>query len=155
MRRSTNTFFVCFVCGSTEDCFDEICETKCCAEAIDVTNVENHLPLSEIEMGLPLQKRFKRKDMHPDIVKKHLLSAWSFYITTALHLMKNLPLNNQLLEALSCLHPRLRLTAKGVEHIKLIAESVPCIEQKDLAVTDEWKLYSLEEIPGSWHTKDG
>ena len=50
----------------------------------------------------------------------HVEGIRSFYVATAVYLLKDLPLDNKLLKALSCLHPHNRQTA-GRRQIETLA----------------------------------
>lgn len=91
-------------------------------------------------------------DKKKDIAKTELMNMRKFYQTVTQFLQKRLPLNNEILRDITCLHPSMQKSESGSKRIRNIALKVPQIilESQVAQVTDEWKLYSLQEIPDSW-----
>ena len=80
------------------------------------------------------------------------LKMKDFYKAVTDHVLTRLPIDNELLRALSCLHPNNRQQASGVKKIKYVAEKMPCVKTEEISsVVDEWKLYMEVEIPKSWY----
>lgn len=79
-----------------------------------------------------------------------------FYQTVTQYLQKRLPITNEMLKNLQCLHPLEQKSERGSSKIRRIAESVPQVvdENQISQVTDEWKMYQLSDIPGSLKLDD-
>jgi hypothetical protein len=62
-------------------------------------------------------------------------------------LQKNLPFNNALLSNLKCLQPDFRGTVESETAFRNLAQAVPHVSGAEFSlVTDEWKLYALNDI---------
>ena len=88
--------------------------------------------------------------------KQCYLGIRTFFTETLTYMQKLLALRNQLIEALTCLHPAEKAKITSVEKIRKVGDSLPCIKPEELTVlTDEWRIYAETDIPEEWAQKDG
>ena len=108
---------------------------------------------SDLEVGQSTQKIIDKK---PDLANKEVMSMRKFYQTVTKYLQKRLPLDNEMLQNLKCLHPLEQKSERGTSKIRRIAESVPqVVEESSISqVTDEWKMYQLQDITDSLKIDD-
>ena len=66
-------------------------------------------------------------DTDDNLSKRALLGMISFYKAVIKYLQDNLPLDNELLKALTCLNPREQNSSKSKEYCKTVASAMPCI----------------------------
>ncbi|KAJ8049983.1 hypothetical protein HOLleu_02976 [Holothuria leucospilota] len=112
---------------------------------------KNHTKDEEIQIGDDARKEMK--SMKSALGKICIEGIYSFYSSTDLYLVKELPFKNKLLEALFCLHPDNRQRKSTVKGIMLVSSSMPCTSNDDMSViVDEWKIYTEKNIPiNAWH----
>ena len=66
----------------------------------------------------------------------------SFYKEVINELQKKLPLESVLLKALTCLNLRNKRTHDSLQHCKVVASQMPCLEpQEEVTGGDEWIHY--------------
>ena len=75
-----------------------------------------------------------------------LLGMVSFYKAVIKYLHDNLPLENELLKALTCLNPREQNSSKSKEYCKTVASAMPCITG-DEKVSWRW----MDQISRNWN----
>ena len=76
-----------------------------------------------------------------------LLGMKSFYKAVIKYLQDHLPLDNELLEALTCLNPREQKSSKSFKFCRTVAQNMPCItKEEEIKVGDEWIRYQEIEI---------
>jgi len=82
-----------------------------------------------------------------------LLDIRKFLSTTVQYLQTKLPLTNGTLRDLQCLQPTARSTPVSESCIRRLAKKLPqvILEDEVSVVTDEWKVYSVDDIPRSWY----
>ena len=66
-------------------------------------------------------------DTDDNLSKRALLGMVSFYKAVIKYLQDNLPLDNELLKALTCLNPREQNSSKSKECCKTVVSAIPCI----------------------------
>lgn len=94
--------------------------------AIDLEKLDNHMREDQMEIGDAT--RIKLGKVKVASTKKGCLFGMKkFYIAVTQHMITRLPLENYLLECLSCLHPEARRKTSSVRHIKYIAQMMPCV----------------------------
>lgn len=78
--------------------------------------------------------------------KEFFLGARSFYIKCAENLLKSLPLENQVLRSLQCLHPLFRYEKVSSTYIRHLATTVPTVVLPcDVSsLVDEWIVYQSD-----------
>ena len=82
-----------------------------------------------------------------DNLSKSFIGMVSFYKAVIKYLRDNLPLENELLKALTCLNPREQNSSKSKEYCKTVASAMPCITgDEKVKVGDEWIRYQEIEI---------
>ena len=108
---------------------------------------------SDLEVGQSTQKVLDKK---PDLAKKEVLNMRNFYQTVTKYLQKRLPLDNEMQKDLKCLHPLEQKSERGTSKIRIIAERLPqVVEESNISqVTDEWKMYQLQDITDSLKVDD-
>ncbi|CAF1095313.1 unnamed protein product [Adineta steineri] len=79
----------------------------------------------------------------------------NLYTSIAHELLRTLPLENNLLRHLQCLHPTMRLSTTSHKSIMNIARSFPqLIQSNDIdRIGAEWYIYQNENIPNEWFEK--
>ena len=86
-------------------------------------------------------------DTDDNLNKRALLGMVSFYKAVIKYLQDNLPLDNGLRKALTCLNPREQNSSKSKEYCKTVASAMPCITgDEKVKVGDEWIRYQEIEI---------
>ena len=90
-------------------------------------------------------------DTYDNLSKRALLGMVSFYKAVIKYLQDNLPLDNELLKALTYLNPRERPreqnSSKSKECYKTVASAMPCITgDEKVKVVNEWIRYQEIEI---------
>ena len=86
--------------------------------------------------------------------KRDVLGMRSFYKAVIKHLQKMLPIEDVVLQALSCLNPREQKSPDGLQYCKVIARAMPSIADEDeVKVGDEWISYQEMELKDDhfWH----
>jgi len=80
----------------------------------------------------------------------------NFYLVTTKYLMAHLPINNQLLNDLSAVHPLQRNKDQTALEIRRIAKMLPQIIKKEEIgqLLDDWKVYQSQEIPNHWYLEE-
>jgi len=83
------------------------------------------------------------------------LDIRKFLLTTVQYLQTKLPLTNGTLRHLQCLQPTACITSmpESESCIQRLAKKLPQVILQDevSVVTDEWKVYSVDNIPKSWY----
>jgi len=70
-----------------------------------------------------------------------------FYQAVASYLQTKLPLSDDVIRSLQCLHPEVRSQEKAQKLLRELCTVLPTIENVEVSkVTDEWKLYRSETI---------
>jgi len=70
-----------------------------------------------------------------------------FYQAVASYLQTKLPLSDDVIRSLQCLHPEVRSQVKAQKLLRELCTVLPTIENVEVSkVTDEWKLYRSETI---------
>lgn len=79
----------------------------------------------------------------------------NIYSIVTKELLETLPIHNDLLRHLKCLHPSMRLSETSHINIMNIARSIPQINIPDDIdrIHAEWLLYQNENIPNEWFEK--
>ena len=86
-------------------------------------------------------------DTDDNLSKRTLLGMVSFYKAVIKYLQDNLPLDNELLKALTYLNPREQNSSKSKECCKTVASAMPCITGNEkVKVVNEWIRYQEIEI---------
>ena len=81
-------------------------------------------------------------DTDDNLSKRALLGMVSFYKAVIKYLQDNLPLDNELLKALTCLNPREQNSSKSKEYCNTVASAMPCITgDEKVKGGDEWIRY--------------
>lgn len=94
--------------------------------------------LEDLEIGESTKKAMSRmikKEQH----KATLMEMRSFFLASAEHLQKNLPLRNELLKDLQCMNRSARVSAESEAAIRRIALALPHVvcDVEISMVTDE------------------
>ena len=117
---------------------------------------DSQLKDSELEIGLPTRQALNDVKKNSGMQKQCYLGIRTFVTETLTCMQKLLALRNQLIEALTCLHPAEKAKITSVEKIRKVGDSLPCIKPEELTVlTDEWRIYAETDIPEEWAQKDG
>ena len=89
------------------------------------------------------------KEDQKQIARKSMRDS---YVNVITYLQNNLPLNNKMIQDLTCLSPHHRSSHFSVEAIGRLASLIPHIvsEREVSIVKDQWRLYQLEEINDNW-----
>ena len=116
---------------------------------------DSQLKDSELEIGLPTRQALNDVK-NSGMQKQCYLGIRTFFTETLTCMQKLLALRNQLIEALTYLHPAEKAKITSVEKIRKVGDSLPCIKPEELAVlTDEWRIFAETDIPEEWAQKDG
>lgn len=118
---------------------------------LDVNDVNNLRSLTDIESGEPTRKALiSIKEQHSMV----LLDIRHFFTTCVMYLQQNLPLTNSVLEDVQCLDAIARTKPESEAMIRRLARKLPQVVCDDdvSAITDEWKLYAVDDIPGEWYS---
>ena len=119
--------------------------------AIDVNDVKNLRTLEDMEIGEATRNSLSK--LKPEKHKGILLDIRKFLSTAVQYLQTKLPLTNDTLRNLQCLQPTARSKPESETFIRRLATKLrQVISQEEVSVvTDEWKLYSVDDIPRSWY----
>ena len=125
--------------------------------SIDVKKTDNHLSHKDIDVGHVVRQKLHllKSDNQKKIVMD--MRSLSFYITACEYLQSHLPLDNTLLQHLSCLHPRIREARASERRIKSVAKHLPSVDNDHEVMNrlaDEWKMYIVQDIPEDWFVKE-
>ena len=118
---------------------------------INVEKVEMQLTSDQFKQmqGHKVVTLMESTDTDDNLNKRALLGMVSFYKAVIKYLQDNLPLDNGLLKALTCLNPREQNSSKSKEYCKTVASAMPCITgDEKVKVGDEWIRYQEIEING-------
>ena len=116
---------------------------------INVEKVEMQLTSDQFKQmqGHKVVTLMESTDTDDNLNKRALLGMVSFYKAVIKYLQDNLPLDNGLLKALTCLNPREQNSSKSKEYCKTVASAMPCITgDEKVKVGDEWTRYQEIEI---------
>ena len=112
---------------------------------IDVDDSKNLLELHDMEIGADTEKTLSVLDSGKR--KTQLYDIRKFYQAVAIYLQTRLPLNDDVIRSIQCLHPEVREQEKAQKLLRELCSVLPTIEDVEVSrVTDEWKLYRAEEI---------
>ena len=112
---------------------------------IDVDDSKNLLELHDMEIGADTEKTLSVLDSGKR--KTQLYDIRKFYQAVASYLQTRLPLNDDVIRSIQCLHPEVREQEKAQKLLRELCSVLPTIEDVEVSrVTDEWKLYRAEEI---------
>ena len=118
---------------------------------IDVNDIKNLRTLEDMEIGEATRSSLSKlkKEQHKGV----LLDIRKFLSTTVQYLQTKLPLTNRTLRDLQCLQPAARSKPESESCIRSLAKKLPqvILQHEVSAVTDEWKVYSVDDIPRTWH----
>ena len=116
---------------------------------IDVSNRNNQLSDTEIELGIPCRNLIEPL---PSLLKKECMEGIrNFYSSSVSYLQEKLPYKNVLLQSLFCLQPNCKTDPTTRGHIRTIATAMPCTSDEDVVkVLDEWRVYQEVEVPQEW-----
>jgi len=119
--------------------------------AIDVNDIKNLRTVEDMEIGEATRHSLSK--IKKEQQKGVLLDMRKFLSTTVQYLQTKLPLTNGTLRDLQCLQPTARSKPESEVFIRRLARKLPqVISQEEVsAVTDEWKVYSVDDIPRSWY----
>lgn len=123
---------------------------------LDVQKSDHQLPDSRMEIGELTHKILSI--LPPSYQKIALRGMRTFLQTSAIYLLKHLPIGDTFVRDLTVLHPERREIEAGDRCVRGIAQSLPQVFKGDQVpiVVDEWKLYQHQEIPEDWYkTHDG
>ena len=104
-------------------------------------------PLTELEIGEPTKQILQKLNANQALgIKKGMQR---FCIAVVQYLQKNLPLDNELIHDLTCLHPLSQKEDRSVHAKGRIARLIPQVNSQDKVslVQDEFRAYSQEDIP--------
>ena len=80
--------------------------------------------------------------MGDSAAKNCVLGMVSFYKEVIKELQKKLPLESVLLKALICLNPWNQRAHDSLQHCKVVASQMPCLESQEKVIAgDEWIHY--------------
>ena len=114
---------------------------------LDMKHSDSQLKDSELEIGLPTRQALNDVK-NSGMQKQCYLGIRTFFTETLTCMQELLALRNQLIEALTCLHPAEKAKITSVEKIRKVGDSLPCIKPEELTVlTDEWRIYAETDIP--------
>ena len=93
------------------------------------------------------------KELNSFEATKERKKLLNFYIATAQHLQKKLPLDSQNLKDLAALHPQSRQAKFTLKAITRLARQLPHLIKGDeiACLRDEWKALQGEPIPSNWY----
>lgn len=78
------------------------------------------------------------------------LDMRSFFVKAVTYLIGHLPLNNKLLQCLSCLQPEVSILNDSVTSAEFIARTLPNIKDDEItSLIDEWRLYQADVATAS------
>lgn len=118
---------------------------------VKYNKTENQLSVKDMEVGEPTRKALK--SMSVDEQKHPLLGMRSFFHEVSKYLLSHLPLDNEMLQDLACLHPLCQKESKSTGAIKRVALRLPQVVSSGEVglLMDEWKIYQEEKIPKNWY----
>lgn len=121
---------------------------------IDVNDVKNLRTLEDMEIGEATRHSLSK--VKKEQQKGVLLDMRKFLSTTVKYLQTKLPLTNSTLRDLQCLQPTARSKPESEVFIRRLAKKLPQVISPDevSAVTDEWKVYSVDDIPRNWYCSE-
>ena len=118
-------------------------------QTLHVTNLpdvdlsrSNQLQDSEISIGGGTRKYLKKCSEWEQ--KKCLLGMWSAFGAIAFYLQRKLTFRNKLLASLWCLNPQ-KIAASKPSNIIMIAKKLFVSDDNIVKVTDEWKVFSMDQ----------
>ena len=117
-------------------------------------SIEREKNLSvDLEIGEATRQNLT--DLSEKEIDEFFLDIRKIYSTIAKQLIRTLPLKNDLLRHLKCLHPSMRLADSSHTSIMNIARRLPqMITPDDIdRVNAEWLVYQNERIPEEWFRK--
>ena len=91
---------------------------------LEVDVEEKNSQLSDMEVGESTKALLDKKK---DIAKIELMNMRKFYQIVTQFLQRRLPLNNELLRDITCLHPSMQKSESGSKKIRNVALKVPQI----------------------------
>ncbi len=79
--------------------------------------------------------------------RKSILGMKCFYKAAIKELWKKLPLDSELLCALTCLDPKNQKSSNSLLHCKVVSQALPCVTEKDdTRIGDEWVRFQELDI---------
>ena len=113
---------------------------------VNVELADNHL--DNIDIGVNSRKALKQ--IATEKHKLILLGMKNFLMSSTKYLQAKLPLKNAVIKHCRCLNPQNRQHQWTIQSVKLLAEKLPACVNIDIDVlSDEWRLYQLENISDS------
>lgn len=112
---------------------------------ISLSDKDQMKDVFEIDIGVHTKDLLKT--MTDDQKYSFRVEARKFIITICTYLIKELPLNNVILQNMFCLKPSEKLNPKSVIAIEAIAKNMPqVIERRQIdEIMNQWKLYAANE----------
>lgn len=112
---------------------------------IEIADIEKGDNWSRVDIGVDTEKSFESLSYKDK--QSIRMGARSFYISVTKYLLKSLPLQNQILRNLRCLHPSYRLKEESLQFMKFLAVQLPNVIpiQEVSSVTDEFIRLQAEE----------
>jgi len=104
--------------------------------------INGQLDDQSMELGTARRKLLKMKSSEQH---KQLLSVRAVFSTTAMYLLKRLPLQNMLLKSMTCLRPLKRLEQSSVAAVEVLSTQLHMEENTIVNIVDEWNVYQLED----------
>ena len=103
---------------------------------LEVNVEEKNSQLSDMEVGQSTKALLDKKK---DIAKIELMNMKKFYQTVTQFLQRRLPLNNELLRDITCLHPSMQKSESGSKKIRNVALKVPqIIPESQVSQLNRW-----------------
>jgi len=120
---------------------------------VNVELADNHL--DNIDIGVNSRKALKQ--ITTEKHKLILVGMKNFLMSSTKYLPAKLPLKNAVIKHCRCLNPQNRQHQWTIQSVKLLAEKLPaCVnididvnDDDDDVLSDEWRLYQLENISDS------
>ncbi|CAF2826841.1 unnamed protein product [Rotaria sp. Silwood2] len=111
------------------------------------------IPINQLDIGEAT--RLGLNNLSNEENKQFFSDIRNIYSSITKELTRTLPLNNDLLRHLKCLHPMMRHSETSHISIMNIARSFPQMIVPDEIdrITAEWYLYQNENIPNEWYEK--
>jgi hypothetical protein len=108
-----------------------------------------------LELGIGEATRHGLNNLSNEELEIFFFDIRNIYSLITKELIRTLPLNNNLLRHLQCLHPSMRLSETSHISIMNIARSFPEINIPDNIdrINAEWLIYQNEKIPNEWFEK--
>ncbi|CAF4274243.1 unnamed protein product, partial [Rotaria sp. Silwood2] len=109
----------------------------------------------DLELDIGEATRLGLNNLSNEENKQFFSDIRNIYSSITKELTRTLPLNNDLLRHLKCLHPMMRHSETSHISIMNIARSFPQMIVPDEIdrITAEWYLYQNENIPNEWYEK--